>query len=103
MIFKSVQQGVRNCMFAQIRRALRLIDPTAVRLRLGGCPMCGATVFVKLQDTTGLAIRCVRCGGSTIAMSMVLVLKQAVPDLNTKHVYELSSRGPVYNYLKARA
>lgn len=90
-------------MFAQIRTALRLIDPTAVRLRLGECPMCGATVFLKLQDTTGLAIRCVRCRGSTIAMSMVLVLKQAVPDLSTKRVYELSSRGTVYNYLKARA
>lgn len=69
--------------------------------RVADCPICGKSVLVKLGDHS-TAVRCVRCGGSAIHMSLAWALNCTVTDLGTKDVYEMSSRGPIFEYLKSR-
>lgn len=85
-------------MLRKIHTAKKLVSWRAIRIRFGECPLCGKTVFVKI-DNNELAIRCCRCGGSVVTMSIVCVLKRIVPDLSNKSVYELSSRGPLIDFL----
>lgn len=58
--------------------------------------------MVKLDDQS-VAVRCVRCRASAVTLSLVSVLRDIVPDLGSMHVYELSARGPLFVYLRARA
>lgn len=44
-----------------------------------------------------------RCGASAIHQSIMRVLGRIYPDLSAAAVYEMSSRGPLFEYLKARA
>jgi SAM-dependent methyltransferase len=86
----------------RLRMAARVMDLQAFRLRPGRCPLCGPTCVVKLADSD-IAVRCARCGASAITMSLARVLRAEVPDLASKHVYELSSRGPLFAFLRRRA
>lgn len=85
-------------MLRKIHRARRLVSWRAIRVRLGECPLCGKTVFVKI-DNNELGIRCCRCGASLVTMSIVGVLRRIIPDLSNKNVYELSSRGSLVDFL----
>jgi SAM-dependent methyltransferase len=86
----------------RLRIAARIVDLQALRLRPDRCPLCGPTCLVKLANSD-IAIRCARCGASAITMSLARVLREEVPDLADKHVYELSSRGPLLEFLRRRA
>jgi SAM-dependent methyltransferase len=82
-------------------RGVRLVNLRAIRARTFRCPLCGPSVLVRL-DTGELAVRCVRCGATPIAMSLASVVRGHVPDLRRAAVYELSARGAFHDFLRRR-
>ena len=86
----------------RLRAARNLLSLRALRARPGHCPLCGLTVMLKLA-ASDIGVRCTRCGASAITMSLGRVLRAEVPDLAARRVYELSSRGPLLEFLRARA
>ena len=64
------------------------------------CPVCDAKrIIVRLRHNE-IAVRCLTCRATAVTMSMVAALRHKVPDLSSKKIYELSSRGPLVNFLK---
>jgi SAM-dependent methyltransferase len=55
--------------------------------------------LVRLDDNE-VAVRCLRCSATPIAMSLASALLRLVPDLGNAAVYELSARGPLFNFLR---
>ena len=88
-------------LFDKIKKAFKIAHFTKIRAKIFLCPLCGCSILIKLNDHE-LGIRCVRCGSSIITMSFIQVFKKIVPELNQKKVYELSSQGPLLNYLTKR-
>ena len=86
---------------AKLRRAWALLDPGALAARKGICSLCGLSIIIKLANNS-ISVRCSRCHASAVHMSIVQVLKMLVPDIAYKHVYEMSSRGPLFEFLKSR-
>jgi SAM-dependent methyltransferase len=84
-------------MFTSI---IKLTNFSKIRVKSGICPACGRTVFVKLGENAW-AVRCLRCRGSIAALGMAAALKELVPDFRKKAVYEMSSRGAFWNFLRA--
>lgn len=66
------------------------------------CPLCGPSVMAQLY-ASAIGVRCLRCAASAITMSLVSVLREEVGGLAGLHVYELSSRGPLFNWLRRHA
>jgi len=85
----------------RLQSALRLARWRRVRARRAACPRCGPAWQLKLDDLE-VAVRCVSCGASAITQSLLWVLLEEVPDLPERRTYELSSRGPLYEFLKGR-
>ncbi|HEX4599659.1 MAG TPA: methyltransferase domain-containing protein [Burkholderiaceae bacterium] len=74
-----------------------------LRVTVAHCPICNARrLFIRLKDYE-IAARCLACRASAVSLSIVSVLRQLAPDLHAMDTYELSSRGPLYRYLKTRA
>jgi SAM-dependent methyltransferase len=84
------------------RKAAALLRPGSFAMHLGRCPSCGPTLLVKLADDP-ISVRCVRCRSSAIHMSILQVLPRVCPDLPELSVYEMSSRGPLFEFLGLRA
>ena len=89
-------------MLREIRTAAELLNWRKVGMRVGACPLCGRTGFIKLDDYE-MAVRCLKCRASAATLSFVSVLNALLPDLSRRHVYELSSRGPLVGYLRRHA
>jgi SAM-dependent methyltransferase len=91
---------------ARLRAALfavRGIRLSELSVALADCPSCNRRrVMVKLRNYE-MAVRCTACHASAATLSMISVLRNEVPDLRGKAVYELSARGPLVEYLKRRA
>lgn len=87
-----------------LRKTLALAQPGALALKPGRCPTCGPTLMVKLADDA-ISVRCIRCRSSAIHMSMLQVLQRLYSEqgLSSLAAYEMSSRGPVFAYLRAHA
>ena len=83
------------------RTALALLEPTAFAFRPFICPMCGPSLLVRLARTP-IAVRCVRCAGSAITLALASVLKAVRPGFREEVLYELSSRGPLYRFLRRK-
>lgn len=80
-----------------------MVNWRELRATIAYCPICGVRrLFVRLNDNE-IAARCVSCRASVVSLSIVSVLRKMVPDLRRMDAYELSSRGPLYRYLKTRA
>ena len=88
-------------MAGSISSALSLLSLKYLRLRLANCPICATTIMLKLRPEP-IGVRCIRCGGSGIHMSLVQVLNDLIPNFGTLDVFELSSRGAFFKYLKDR-
>lgn len=89
-------------MLREIGTAAGLLNWRKLGVRVGDCPLCGRTGFIKLDDYE-MAVRCLRCRSSAATLSFVSVLKGVLPDLSGRHVCELSSRGPLVGYLRRHA
>lgn len=89
-------------MLRTLGAALRLLDPARLAMRRGLCPACGPTLILKLSNRPA-GVRCLRCGMGLTAAALIAALRQRLPDLGSRHVYELSSRGAVFRYLRSHA
>ena len=59
-------------------------------------------MFVKLV-ANDVGVRCLRCRATPITLSLIEVLRGRLPSLSGLDVYEMSSRGPLVNYLRGKA
>jgi len=75
-----------------VHRALRLFDWRHLAVAAGKCPICGPTLLVRLQNSA-IGVRCMRCRGSAIHLSIATVLEKVLPRWSSPSVYELSARG----------
>lgn len=63
------------------------------------CPLCEKKrLFIKL-DNNEISVRCLSCRATSITLSAIAVLRHLSPHLEKKTVYELSSRGRLYQFL----
>lgn len=83
-------------------RAWRLLELSNLRVSIKCCSLCGKSLIVRLANNP-ISVRCIHCRSSGIHMSIVRVLKSLNSDFKNLAVYELSSRGPLFNFLKQRA
>ena len=83
---------------SRMRAALALMRPREFAMAARRCPFCGPTLIVRLRDDE-IGIRCSRCGGSAVHLSIGWALKQSSIDLGSSDACELSARGPLVNYL----
>lgn len=70
--------------------------------RCSHCPVCGPTILVKLANDA-ISVRCIRCSSSAIHMSIIKVIRELHPDLSRMAVYEMSSQGPLFEFLRRHA
>ncbi|MGE5625558.1 MAG: class I SAM-dependent methyltransferase [Bacillota bacterium] len=89
-------------LLRSLTSGLRLLDLSQFALARGRCPVCGPTLLVKLKDRPA-GVRCLRCRTGLTSAALIAAVKREVPDLRTRHVYELSSRGAVFRYLRDHA
>jgi SAM-dependent methyltransferase len=83
----------------RFRYALSIVRPGALALGRFSCPLCASGWLLRLaRDPIG--VRCLGCGASAITLSMVSVLAAERPGFRGERVYELSSRGPLFVYLR---
>lgn len=83
----------------KIRKALYLADYKFLKFKLSRCPLHGKSLFVRLNNSM-LGIRCVLCGAAPIATAIAKVLERYDPQFRTKAIYEMSARGPFFEFLK---
>ncbi|WP_187265982.1 class I SAM-dependent methyltransferase [Alkalisalibacterium limincola] len=83
----------------RLRSGLRLLQPRQLRVRGGTCPFCGPTFLVRLRaEETG--VRCLRCAASAVHLSMGWALRPFAGTIPRSDAYELSSRGPLVEWLR---
>lgn len=88
-------------LLARSLAAWRQLQWRTLRVRPGRCPFCGPTALLRLNpDETG--VRCARCGASAVHLSLGWALAPLLQRLPEAHAYELSSRGPVVDWLRRR-
>ena len=81
-------------------RAARAIKWREFATTYSYCPVCAAKRIIVRLHHNEIAVRCLTCRATAVTMSLIAVLRQLVPDLATKEVYELSSRGPLVAFLE---
>lgn len=83
----------------RLQAAAFLLRPSQVALWGFRCPICGPSLVVRLSACE-IGVRCVRCAASAMTLSLVGVLKGLRPGLGDEAVYEMSSRGPLFEFLR---
>lgn len=83
----------------RLRSALAILQPSALALRTFRCPLCGPSLLIRLSRD-GIGVRCLRCGASAVTLSLAAVLQTVRPDFRRRRVYELSSRGALFEFLR---
>ena len=90
-------------MSLQLRRKIQtvigMISWKDLAARVGRCPACGPSLFVKLNETDW-GVRCVRCGGAPNTLLIISAIKKYLDALWEKDVYIISKSGPLFDYLK---
>ena len=86
---------IRNTILAYAR----LIELRQLGILKISCPLCDFPVLVRLARGE-MGLRCPRCRGSVVHMSMAHVLNACCDTLCSYTVYELASRGPLLKYLR---
>jgi SAM-dependent methyltransferase len=83
----------------RIRYALSIVELRALAVRPARCPICGPSLLLRLARGP-IGVRCLRCGASAITLAMACVLRAERPRFAGERVYELSSRGPFFEFLR---
>lgn len=86
-------------MIKTIKKIIKVTDPFKVSIQKRYCPVCEVVRNIIRLDNNEMAIRCVVCKASVVSMSIVDVIKQEFSELQDLCVYELSTRGPLTQYL----
>jgi len=79
--------------------SLSILQLRALAMRTFYCPLCSGRLLVRISFNE-LGVRCLSCAASTITLSMVSALGFVRPGFRQDKTYELSSRGPLFNYLR---
>jgi len=79
--------------------ALSIVEPGALAVRLFSCPLCRSRFLLRLARSE-LGVRCLGCGASATTLSLVSVLLGERPGFRRERVHELSSRGPLFEFLR---
>ena len=85
-------------MMSRWRSALALLRPREFALAIRRCPFCGPSLIVRLRNDE-IGVRCMRCGGSAVHLSIGWALRAMNIDLSSLDVCELSARGPFMEFL----
>lgn len=83
-----------------IETVVRMVNWRHLRIMITYCPLCSCRRLVIRLDSNEIAVRCFVCRASAVTMSIVSVLRKVAPEIGSLDVYELSSRGPLFHYLK---
>jgi hypothetical protein len=83
----------------RLRAAASLLQPTKLAMRAFRCPICGPSILLRLSGDA-IGVRCLRCAASAATLSLVSVLVQVRPGFRREAVYEMSSRGPLLEFLR---
>lgn len=83
-----------------ILRAVRHAKWREFAVAIRYCPLCDAGRIILRLQHNAISVRCLACRATAVTMSLVAVLRQLVPDLSSQDVYELSSRGPLVDFLR---
>jgi SAM-dependent methyltransferase len=83
----------------RIRYAFSILEPTALAVHRFTCPMCGPRLLLRLSRDE-LGVRCLGCGASATTLSIAYVLQLERPGFRSERVYELASRGPLFEFLR---
>lgn len=83
----------------RVRSAAALLQPRQLAARAFRCPICGPSILVRLS-ADAIGVRCVRCAASAATLALVCVLKELRPGFRNEAVYEMSSRGPLLEFLR---
>jgi SAM-dependent methyltransferase len=86
----------------RLRRAAAIAEPGALALRPFRCPLCGPGLLLRLRRDA-IGVRCLRCGASAITLAMAAVLLAERPGFRQDRIYELSARGPLFEFLRREA
>jgi SAM-dependent methyltransferase len=102
-----LERKTRGSMVAQklaelhhrVRYGMAIFEPSAFALKPFRCALCGPSLLVRLARTP-IGVRCANCGASAITLSLASALKEERPSFRRERVYELSSRGPLFQFLR---
>jgi SAM-dependent methyltransferase len=83
----------------RVRAAAALLRPGKLAARPFRCPICGPGLVVRLS-AEAIGVRCLRCAASAVTLSLVCALKDLRPGFRSEAVYEMSSRGPLVEFLR---
>lgn len=87
-------------MIKDLRQFFRLLSLRNLAVARRYCPRCDQQrIFLRL-NSNAISIRCMTCRSSIITLALINVLRDVVPNLKNKSIYELSSRGPFVNFLQ---
>lgn len=82
-----------------VHKALKLLNWKSLSFKRHYCSLCQTKrTFIKL-DNNSISVRCLACKASGITLSIINVINQIMPNIEGKEVYELSSRGILFEYL----
>lgn len=77
------------------------MKPSRLRLAPLRCPGCGPSLLAVLGDDEML-VRCLRCRGTPVHLSLVAAVAAHVPGLAARRAYELSTTGAALAWLRRR-
>lgn len=86
----------------KLKRLMSVSEPLQMGVALQSCPICGCPILFRLSRRD-IGIRCIRCRASSVHMALAAAIHAEMLDLQTARAYELSSRGPIVNYLRQAA
>lgn len=92
-------ESMFKMFFMKLCKAIDVLKIKHLKFIIAKCPLHGNSVFVRLNNSM-LGVRCLLCGAAPIATSIANVLVRYEPDYKTKKIYELSSRGAFFEFLK---
>ena len=72
---------------------------SALRLAPFRCPGCGPSLLLTLGEDE-MQVRCLRCRGTPVHLSLVAAIATHVPDLPRRRGYELSTTGAALAWLR---
>ena len=85
-------------LLEKVKHGWEMLEWRHAAARPGLCPICGATVFVRL-NRTDWGVRCARCGGAPNTLTLVQSVRELVGDLGNRQVYCTISRWPALRIL----
>ncbi|MFP6639255.1 MAG: methyltransferase domain-containing protein [Myxococcota bacterium] len=89
-------------LWERLCHIVRNLEWRTLRAALGTCPICGRSIFLRFRNDP-LGVRCIRCGAAPFPLAVVAAIRDRFSDLSSCDVYEASSRGPLFEFLRSRA